>query len=98
MRSRTVGAAGDPGGHRWGTFAKPKVTLARQGRRPRRPHAQCGRRLEQPGHPWPPALGQHDQQQAHLISNYRPAICGIPAKDYALRRINGVQEPIVKEA
>jgi hypothetical protein len=38
------------------------------------------------------------RSQLTCVSNYRRTICGsILAKDYALRRINGIEEPIVKE-
>jgi hypothetical protein len=45
-----------------------------------------------------PLLANAISSKLTCVSNYRPTICGIPAKDYALRRINDVQEPIVKEA
>jgi hypothetical protein len=85
-------------GHLWWTFAKPKVTWLGKG-------DDHGDRMRKAIGGWTnrdihgrPLLANAISSKLTCVSNYRRTICGIPARDYALRRINGIEEPVVKEA
>jgi hypothetical protein len=85
-------------GHLWWTFANPNVTWLGNSE-------DHGDRMRKAIGGWRncdihgrPLLANAISSRLTCVGNYRRTICGIPGKDYALRRINGIEEPVVKEA
>lgn len=82
--------------HLWWAFAHPKVIWISQG------PAKAGERIRKTIGPWrntdingKPLKMQSLSTKLTQVGNYRRTICAVKAQDYLLRRINGIEEPIV---
>lgn len=86
-------------GYLWWTFAKPKVSWLGGG------GAKHGERIRTTIGGWrntdingAPLRMDSLSTRLTQVSSYRRTICGVGAKDYLLRRINGTVEPLVRKS
>lgn len=87
-------------GHLWWTFAQPDVKwlgVAKANERGQRIRKCIGgwKNTDINGQP---LITQNLSTKLTRVGNYRRTICGVAAQDYLLRRINGLEEPIVAKA
>jgi hypothetical protein len=87
-------------GHLWWTFAAPEVKwlgVAENNQRGERIRKSIGgwKNVDVNGKPLTiPSLGT----KLTRVMNYRRTICAVGASDYLLRRINGIEEPVIAAA
>jgi hypothetical protein len=84
--------------HLWWTFAKPGVTWLGSGK-------DHGERVRQSIGGWRNTDVNGKPLKANLLStkltkiaNYRRTICAVDVEEYLLRRINGVEEPLIAKS